>query len=65
VLDEVGNSLDLRAAHQLREMTRTIARSGTAVIVVTHNLSEIIPRSTRDSAARRPRARATARRRGC
>jgi iron complex transport system ATP-binding protein len=43
VLDEVGNSLDLRAAHQLREMTRTIARSGTAVIVVTHNLSEIIP----------------------
>jgi iron complex transport system ATP-binding protein len=43
VLDEVGNSLDLRAAHQLREMTRTIAQSGTAVIIVTHNLSEIIP----------------------
>ena len=43
VLDEVGNSLDLRAAHQLREMTRAIARSGTAILVVTHNLSEIIP----------------------
>jgi len=43
VLDEVGNSLDLRAAHQLREMTRAIAQSGTAVLVVTHNLSEIIP----------------------
>ena len=43
VLDEVGNSLDLRAAHQLREMTRTIAQAGTAVIIVTHNLSEIIP----------------------
>jgi iron complex transport system ATP-binding protein len=43
ILDEVANSLDLRAAHQLREMTRTIARSGTALVVVTHNLSEIIP----------------------
>src|SRR3954454_1949083 len=43
VLDEVGNSLDLRAAHQLREMTRAIAQAGTALIVVTHNLSEIVP----------------------
>jgi len=43
VLDEVANSLDLRAAHQLREMTRAIARAGTAIVVVTHNLSEIIP----------------------
>jgi iron complex transport system ATP-binding protein len=43
VLDEVANSLDLRAAHQLRETTRVIARAGTAVVLVTHNLSEIIP----------------------
>jgi len=43
ILDEVANSLDLRAAHQLREMTRTIAQAGTAVVIVTHNLSEIIP----------------------
>ena len=43
VLDEVGNSLDLRAAHQLREMTRAIAQAGTALVVVTHNLSEIVP----------------------
>lgn len=43
VLDEVGNSLDLRAAHQLRETTRAIARTGTAVVIVTHNLAEIIP----------------------
>lgn len=43
VLDEVANSLDLRAAHQLREMTRAIARSGTAIVVVTHHLPEIIP----------------------
>ncbi|HEY2434360.1 MAG TPA: ATP-binding cassette domain-containing protein [Vicinamibacterales bacterium] len=43
VLDEVANSLDLRAAHQLREMTRAIAQAGTALVIVTHNLSEIIP----------------------
>ena len=43
VLDEVANSLDLRAAHQLREMTRAIAQSGTAILVVTHHLPEIIP----------------------
>jgi iron complex transport system ATP-binding protein len=43
VLDEVANSLDLRAAHQLREMTRAIAQAGTAIVLITHNLSEIIP----------------------
>ena len=43
VLDEVANSLDLRAAHQLREATRAIARAGTALVLVTHNLAEIIP----------------------
>jgi len=43
VLDEVTNSLDLRAAHQLREMTRAIAQAGTALVVVTHHLPEIIP----------------------
>jgi iron complex transport system ATP-binding protein len=43
VLDEVANSLDLRAAHQLRETTRAIARAGTAIVIVTHNLAEIIP----------------------
>jgi iron complex transport system ATP-binding protein len=43
VLDEVANSLDLRAAHQLREMTRAIAQAGTAIVVVTHHLPEIIP----------------------
>src|SRR5206468_5089092 len=43
VLDEVANSLALRAAHQLREMTRAIAQAGTAVLIVTHHLPEIIP----------------------
>jgi iron complex transport system ATP-binding protein len=43
VLDEVTNSLDMRAAHQLREMTRTIAKAGTALVLVTHHLPEIVP----------------------
>ena len=43
VLDEVANSLDLRAAHQLRDTTRAIGQAGTAIVLVTHNLSEIIP----------------------
>jgi iron complex transport system ATP-binding protein len=43
VLDEVANSLDLRAAYRLREMTRTIAQAGTALVIVTHHLPEIIP----------------------
>jgi iron complex transport system ATP-binding protein len=43
VLDEVANSLDLRATHQLREMIRVIARHGTTVVLVTHHLAEIIP----------------------
>jgi len=43
VLDEVANSLDLRAAHQLREMTRAIAQAGTTLVMVTHNVSEIVP----------------------
>ena len=47
VLDELANSLDLRAAAQLRETTRAIAHGGTTVIMVTHHLPEIIPEVTR------------------
>jgi iron complex transport system ATP-binding protein len=43
VLDEVANSLDLRAAHQLRETTRAVAQAGVALVIVTHHLPEIIP----------------------
>ncbi len=43
VLDEVSNSLDLRAAHDLREFVRVIARAGTTVVLVTHHLPDIIP----------------------
>jgi iron complex transport system ATP-binding protein len=47
VLDELANSLDVRAASQLRDTTRVIAQSGTTVIMVTHHLPEIVPEVTR------------------
>ena len=43
LLDEPSNSLDLHAAHELREIMRKLARSGTGILLVTHNLSDIIP----------------------
>jgi iron complex transport system ATP-binding protein len=47
VLDEPTNSLDLHALHKFRAITRKIARSGTGVILVTHNLPDIIPEISR------------------
>jgi len=43
VLDEPTNSLDLHALHTFRQTIRKIARNGTAIILVTHNLQDIIP----------------------
>jgi iron complex transport system ATP-binding protein len=43
ILDEPTNSLDLHALHTFRETLRKIARAGTAIILVTHNLHDIIP----------------------
>lgn len=47
ILDEPANSLDLRALHSFRESVRKIAGSGKSVILVTHNLQEIIPEINR------------------
>lgn len=47
VLDEPTNSLDLRALHSFRESTRKIASSGKTIILVTHNLQDIIPEINR------------------
>jgi len=47
VLDEPTNSLDLHALHKFRLIVRKIARSGTGVILVTHNLPDIIPEISR------------------
>jgi iron complex transport system ATP-binding protein len=47
ILDEPTNSLDLHALHTFRNLMRKIAQSGTGIILVTHNLHDIIPEITR------------------
>ena len=47
ILDEPTNSLDLHALHTFRNLVRKIAQSGTGIILVTHNLHDIIPEITR------------------
>ena len=47
LLDEPTTSLDLHALHTFRTTLRKIARSGTGVILVTHNLHDIIPEISR------------------
>ncbi len=47
ILDEPTNSLDLHALHTFRATLRKIARSGTGIILVTHNLHDIIPEISR------------------
>ena len=43
LLDEPGNSLDLRSANELREILRTLAQAGIGILLVTHHLADIIP----------------------
>ncbi|MGL6134349.1 MAG: AAA family ATPase, partial [Prochlorococcaceae cyanobacterium] len=43
VLDEPTNGLDLQARHQLLGMLRDLARSGTTLLLVTHQIEAIIP----------------------
>ena len=47
ILDEPTNSLDLEALHTFRKILQKIAQSGTSIILVTHNLHDIIPEITR------------------
>ena len=47
LLDEPTSSLDLSALHTFRQTLRAIAQSGTGIILVTHNLHDIIPEITR------------------
>lgn len=47
LLDEPTTSLDLHALHTFRRMLRRIAQSGTGIILVTHNLHDIIPEISR------------------
>jgi iron complex transport system ATP-binding protein len=47
ILDEPTASLDLHALHTFRNLIRKIAQSGTGIILVTHNLHDIIPEISR------------------
>ena len=47
ILDEPTNSLDLHALHTFRKTLRKLAGSGTGIILVTHNLHDIIPEISR------------------
>jgi len=43
LLDEPSNSLDIGAQRQLRETMRELARRGIAILLVTHDVADIIP----------------------
>ncbi|SRR5581483_252872 len=47
VLDEPTASLDLHAMHELRAILRKLAQTGTSIIMVTHNLPDVIPEISR------------------
>lgn len=47
ILDEPTTGLDLHALHHFRSTVRKIAASGTSIIMVTHNLHDIIPEISR------------------
>jgi iron complex transport system ATP-binding protein len=43
LLDEPANSLDIRAALELRDVLRKLAQAGTGIVMVTHHLPDILP----------------------
>lgn len=43
LLDEPSNSLDFRAALELRDILRKLAQAGTGILMVTHHLADILP----------------------
>ena len=47
LLDEPSNALDLAAQYELREMLGVLARAGTAILLVTHQVADILPEMTR------------------
>jgi iron complex transport system ATP-binding protein len=47
ILDEPTNSLDLHALHTFRQTLRKIVQAGTGIILITHNLHDIIPEISR------------------
>jgi iron complex transport system ATP-binding protein len=43
LFDEPCNSLDIRAQHELRETMRSLAKSGIGIILVTHEIADVVP----------------------
>ena len=43
LLDEPSNALDLAAQQDLREMLRELAQRGTAILLITHHIADILP----------------------
>ncbi len=43
LFDEPSNSLDIHAQHELRRVMSKLAQSGIAILLVTHQLADIIP----------------------
>lgn len=43
LLDEPSNALDLRAQQDFRELLGTLAAAGTTMLLITHQLSDIVP----------------------
>jgi iron complex transport system ATP-binding protein len=47
LLDEPSNALDLAAQHDLRSMLRGLAKKGTAIVLITHHIADILPEMER------------------
>ena len=47
LLDEPSNALDLAAQQDLREMLGELARGGTAILLITHHIADILPEMQR------------------
>jgi iron complex transport system ATP-binding protein len=47
LLDEPSNTLDLFAQRELRDLMRTLAQQGTTIILITHQVADIIPEMRR------------------
>jgi len=47
LLDEPSNALDLAAQQDLREMLRRLAQRGTAILLITHHIADILPEINR------------------
>jgi iron complex transport system ATP-binding protein len=47
LLDEPSNTLDLAAQRELRALMRTLAQQGTTILLITHQVADIIPEMKR------------------